>query len=111
MKQRRKDDRNLCAEFITVSWVDCVGQNRSEVATLEDISATGACIQLEFSIPAETEISLHYPKGQYRGRIKYSSEEKTGYIHGIEFHAPDRWSKSDFEPSHLLELPLRPKQS
>ena len=106
MKQRRKDDRNLCAEFITVSWLDAEGQRRSQVATLEDISATGACVLLEFSIPPETEISLHYPKGQYRGKVKYSAEDKTGHLHGIEFHAPDRWSKSDFVPSHLLELPL-----
>jgi hypothetical protein len=111
MKQRRKDDRNLCAEFISIRWTDADGQNRSELATLEDISATGACLLLEFSIPPETEISLHYPNGQYRGIVKYSTLDKTGYLHGIEFHPPDRWSKTDFEPSHLLELPLRRKQS
>jgi PilZ domain len=106
MKQRRKGERNLCAEFIQISWTDDEGQSRSELATLEDISPTGACIQLEFPIPAETEVALHYPKGRYRGTIKYSALEKTGYIHGTEFHEPDRWSKDDFEPSHLLELPL-----
>jgi PilZ domain len=106
MKQRRKLERNLCAEFITICWTDAEGNTRSELATLEDISATGACLQLEFPIPPDTEVSLQYPKGQYRGKIKYSAREQTGYIHGIEFHPPDRWSKADFEPSHLLELPL-----
>ena len=104
------DDRNLCAEFITVRWVDIDGTSHSEVATLEDISTTGACLLLEDSIRPGTEVSLHYPNGRYLGIVKYSTYEDIGYFHGVEFDADYRWSKSDFQPSHLLELPLEPKK-
>ena len=110
MEQRRGDDRNLCAEFITIRWADTDGGSRSDLATLEDISATGACLKLEYAIPEGTPVSLHYPNGQYQGVVKYSTYETIGYLHGIEFDASCRWSKSDFQPSHLLELPPLPRK-
>lgn len=106
MKQRRKYNRNLCADLLTLCWTEGDGRVRSEVATLEDISGTGACLQFDFSIPPETKVSLHYPNGRYEGKIKYCSYQETGYSLGIAFDDGYRWTKSDFQPSHLLELPV-----
>ena len=106
MKLRRKNTRNLCAELLTIRWTDEAGRSRSEVATLEDISARGACIQLEHLIPPETKVCLDHPKGQYEGKVKYCSHQDAWYVLGVAFNDDYRWSKTDFEPSHLLELPV-----
>jgi len=110
MEQRRESNRNMCAELLTIRWTDGEGRSRSEVATLEDISATGACLQLEHLIPAATEVSLHYPNGKYKGKVKYCTYQGFGYVVGIAFHDGYRWSKTDFEPSHLVEIPMTPRE-
>jgi hypothetical protein len=106
MQGRRQNSRHLCAEIITIRWTDNDGCTRSEVATLEDISARGACVQLEQSIPLETKVSLHNPKSEYTGTVKYCIYREFGYLLGIAFDDGYRWSKTDYQPSHLLELPL-----
>jgi hypothetical protein len=109
MKQRRENNRSMCAELLTIRWTDHDGATRSEVAGLEDISTTGACLNLEHSILPETEVALHYPNGKYLGKVKYCTYHETGYVLGIAFDEGYRWSRLDFEPSHLLEfrLPLK----
>jgi PilZ domain len=107
---RRQKKRNMCAELVMIGWTED-GCSRNETGTLEDISATGACLYLEHSIPAETEVSLHYPKGKYRGKVKHCTSQEIGYLLGIEFNNGNRWSKLDFQPAHLLELRLlQPKK-
>jgi hypothetical protein len=111
MKQRREKNRIMCAEVLTVRWAEDDGCCRSELATLEDITATGACLHLEYSIPPETKVSLHYEKGKYEGTVKYCTCRETGYVLGIAFDDNYRWSKTDFRPSHLLELRPKPVTS
>jgi len=107
MKQRREKNRVMCAELLTIRWTEGGGSCRSETVALEDITATGACLHLEHPIPAETKVSLHYENGKYEGVVKYCTCQETGYVLGIAFDDNYRWSRTDFEPSHLLEL--RPK--
>ena len=104
--QKRKNDRNLCAELVKTVFMDKAGRKRILMAALEDISASGACLQLEDPIPVGTAISILYPSGRYHGRVKYCKFQQTGYFLGIEFDPGYRWSKEDFEPAHLLELGL-----
>jgi hypothetical protein len=105
MKQRRRDDRNMCADLLQVRWTDDKGRNRAEVAVLEDISTTGVCLKLEHPVREQTEVSLHYPNGKYAGKVKYCKLLRTEFLIGIAFDEGYRWSKADFVPSHLLELP------
>jgi hypothetical protein len=107
VKQRREHDRNMCAELLAVQWTDVEGHERSEVVSLEDISTSGACIEMDDAIPAGTEVSLRYPNGEYKGKIRYCIYQDIGYFLGIEFDEGYRWSKTDFVPAHLLELPIR----
>ena len=74
----------MCAELLTIKWAD-KGHLRSEEAALEDISPTGARLKLQDPIPVETEISLHYPKGKYLGKVKYCTFEETGYVFPVTF--------------------------
>jgi len=103
---RRKKRRNLCAELLKVSWVEVDGRSRNEWGTLEDISVTGACLHLEHPIAEETDVTLHYPRGKYEGKIKYCISQQIGYSLGIAFDSGNCWSRLDFQPAHALELRL-----
>jgi hypothetical protein len=111
MKQRREKNRIMCAELLTIRWTEDDGSSRSELAALEDITATGACLHLEQPIPPETKVSLHYENGKYEGNVKYCTCQETGYVLGIAFDDNYRWSRTDFQPSHLLELRPKPVAS
>jgi hypothetical protein len=108
---RRMDDRSLCADLIKIAWTDASGARQKELAALEDISPGGACLQIDHPIPVDTGISILYSKGRYRGRVRYCVFQQTGYFLGVEFDPGYRWSKQDFMPSHLLELPAIRKKA
>lgn len=75
------------------------------MAILEDISASGACIQVEGPIPANTIVRIHHPKGQLQGQVKYCVYREIGYFVGLQFVAESRWSRKQFEPQHMLDMP------
>ncbi len=110
-KNERSDARNLCADLIKIVWTDEAGDKRKELAALEDISRRGACLQTEHPIAVGTAISILYPAGRYHGRIRYCIYQHTGYFLGIEFDPGYQWSKTDYMPSHLLELPPARKRT
>jgi hypothetical protein len=94
----------MCAELLTIQWIGDDGRSRSEAVTLEDITPTGACLHLEDPIPPETKVSLHHGEGKYEGTVKYCTSQEIGYLVGISFDDGYRWSTTDFQPSHLLEV-------
>ena len=96
-----------------VTWVDVNGISKNEWGSLEDISATGACLHLEKSIPTEakvtlyypeTNVTLHYPKGKYEGKVKYCKPQQIGYLLGIAFARGYLWSTVTFRPTHVLDM-------
>ena len=99
----------MCADLITLGWVDSRGRQRREIVTLDDISAAGARLRIDEALPVETPILVQHPKASYRGRIKYCIYEQDGYYAGVAWDDGYRWSKTDFEPSHLLEIPDQPR--
>ena len=93
----------LCADLVDVQWKDQSGRTRRSVANLEDISLSGACIQLDKPITLKAEVKINYPKGELKGTVRYCVYREIGYFIGIEFEVGSRWSQSDFSPQHLLD--------
>jgi hypothetical protein len=104
MDQKRKEERSMCADLLKVRWRTESGAQRIEFGTLEDISAAGACIQLEEPINPGTRLTLFYPDGKYRGRVKYCIAQGSIYLVGMQFDPGCQWSMSDYKPSHLLQF-------
>jgi hypothetical protein len=87
-------------------------------AVLEDISALGACVQVEDRIPlgAAISISAHHGGGdsggaaRFSGYVSYCEYRDFGYFVGIRFSDETPWSTRAFEPEHLTNLAamLRP---
>ena len=103
MHNRRAETRMLCADLVDVQWKDKNGRTRRAIANLEDISLSGACLQVDAPIPIETTLRICYPKGELQGRVCYCVFREIGYFLGIEFEPGFRWSMRQFRPQHLLD--------
>ena len=93
----------LCADLVDVQWKDKNGRIRRVVANLEDISLSGACLQVESPIPAETTLRISYPKGELQGKVCYCVFREIGYFLGVEFEPGFQWSLRQYRPQHLLD--------
>ena len=103
MKDRRFDTRLLCSELVSVSWVANGGRVRRDTGSLDDISESGACLQLEQAVPEEARITLKLGKHEVTGSVRYCVLKDLGYFVGVEFDPDCHWDPEDFEPEHLLD--------
>ena len=103
MMDRRVEPRMLCADLVDVHWRDQVGRTRRGVANLEDISLSGACLQVDRPVPLGTPFRISYPNGELMGKVKYCVFREIGYFLGIEFEPGTRWSQRHFRPQHMLD--------
>lgn len=93
----------LCADLVDVRWRDRGGKGRRAVANLEDISTSGACLQLDEQIAAGTSIRVSHSTGDLNGEVRYCVFRDIGYFVGIAFHPGSSWSQEDFKPMHMLD--------
>jgi hypothetical protein len=103
MMNRRVETRMLCADLVEIQWRDQTGRSRRAVANLEDISLSGACLQVERPVSLGSPIRMTYPNGELSGRVKYCVFREIGYFLGVEFDPGNRWSQRSFRPQHMLD--------
>jgi hypothetical protein len=104
MQDRRSEIRMLCADMVELHWEDGRGKRQQATGLLEDISACGACLQLENPVPLGVGIHWECPNQQFSGHVRYCVYREIGYFVGVEFDPAVRWSKKTFRPRHLLDL-------
>lgn len=101
----------MCADLVELKWRDRSGKSRRAVANLEDISASGACVQIDVTIAAGTHVTLYYPEGELTGTVRYCHFREIGYFVGVQFEPGRKWSRSRFRPMHMLDpRSLMPKE-
>ena len=103
MLDRRVEPRLLCADMVGLSWKDKSGRAKRSIVNLEDISLSGACVQVDAPIPLGTPVRIAHGKGELAGYVKYCVFREIGYFLGIEFDPGSRWSLKHFKPQHLLD--------
>jgi hypothetical protein len=103
MLDRRYEPRLLCSDLVDIEWTDKTSRTRKCVANLEDISLSGACLQLDRPIPLGSPMRITYPKGELIGTVRYCVFREIGYFLGVEFEDGCRWSQRQFRPQHLLD--------
>jgi len=103
MLERRTEPRMLCADLVDVRWKDKTGRTRRAVANLEDISLSGACLQMEVQVPLSSMVRINYPKGEFSGVVRYCHFREIGYFVGVQFEPGTKWSQRNFKPMHLLD--------
>ena len=100
---RRFETRMLCADLVDIRWKEPTGRVRRSVANLEDISLSGACLQVDRPVTLGSLFYIAYPKGELTGKVKYCVFREIGYFLGVEFDAGCRWSLRSYKPQHLLD--------
>lgn len=103
MSENRTENRLFCAELVETEWRDKTGRLRREIANLEDVSLSGACLQTEEPVMKGTSVVLRYGDGELVGVVRYCVYRDTGYFLGIEFSGGCKWSTKHFRPKHLLD--------
>lgn len=108
MREKRSEQRYMCADLVkVVAYDEGLPQQEGAIANLEDISPSGACVQLEAAIREGTDIEIICSACRLRGRVRYCRFVTIGYDVGISFDERESWSRQRFEPEHLLDLPAR----
>ena len=101
MDEKRAEPRLLCSDLIDVR---LEGANPSEItANLEDISASGACLQLEQPVDTGCQVTLQLGRHSFMGQVKYCVHNAVGYFAGVQFQAGQKWSRKLYKPKHLLD--------
>lgn len=103
MKERRENPRMLCADLVKIEWQDRNGADHAVVANLEDISSSGACLQLEEDVPVHALVTVSHENGEFQGRVRYCIFKEIGFFLGLEFDPGYRWNARQFKPMHLLD--------
>ena len=106
-ERRENEERELCADLVKVQWNSEAGSSRSEWAVLEDISPSGACLEVEDPIPPDTVVTLEFTNDRCQARVKYCKFSKINYLLGVQFEHGYRWSRRKFKPDHLIQFRLR----
>jgi PilZ domain len=103
MQERRIEPRMLCSDLMDVRWTDESGRSVKALANLEDISTSGACLQMDVPVPTGTRLHICHPNVEFDGRVRYCVFRDTGYFAGIEFEDGFEWDDKLFRPEHLLD--------
>ena len=103
MADKRIEPRLMCADLVDIERQDVKGRLQRTVANLEDISAIGACLQVDSEIPLRTTVRMTVMKVQYTGEIRYCVFRESGYFLGVEFEPGVKWNSRAFKPLHLFD--------
>ncbi len=94
----------MCADIVAIHWKDESGVEQHATALLDDISASGACLNLDSPVPLGTAVAIEYRKGHFEGSVCYCFFREIGYYVGVHFEPASQWSLVDYRPRHLLDL-------
>ena len=104
MREQRSEVRMMCADLIEIWWRDRGGRNKKAQAVLEDISISGACLQLEAPVPLGVVVHWRSPKKRFSATVRYCAYREIGYFVGVQFHPASKWSRKEYRPQHLVDL-------
>jgi hypothetical protein len=97
----------MCSELVKIVTAGADGPPVEAVANLEDISPSGACVQLEAAIPLGTDIEIVSSACRLKGRVRYCRFVEIGYDVGVQFEPRAAWDRRLFVPDHLLDVPVK----
>lgn len=101
MKERRAEPRLWCSDLIEVR---LEGAEPVElIANLEDISASGACVQFEEPVPVGALLCLTLGRHKFSGQAMHCTHNEIGYFVGIRFDTGRKWTRQTYTPKHLMD--------
>lgn len=105
MKERRSENRMLCADLVEVCWSDATGQPCTVVANLEEISMRGAQLVLDVPVPPGTKLVLRMACGNIAATASACRHEPDfGFALTVRLPRRGRWEshpRHHFDPKAL----------
>ena len=101
IEEKRTEARLWCSDLIKVRVEDA--QNAELTGNLEDISPSGACVQLEQPVEVGARVCLMLQRRRFKGQVRYCVKDEIGYFAGIQFDTGRLWSRKLYTPKHLLD--------
>jgi len=112
MPERRSEPRFLCSDLVKLRWAGGPRRIRTETVVLENISASGASVQAETAVPEAAAVVMVCGSCEFRGTVRSCYWRDDGYFIGVAFDADSKWSKSKYEPEHLVDpREIKPRRS
>ncbi|MCS7026492.1 MAG: PilZ domain-containing protein [Bryobacteraceae bacterium] len=101
--ERRSEPRLWCSELVEVWQKGEKRWKRIGSGVLEDISPSGACLQLES--PVSKGVLLRFKAGNWmaEGEVRYCFYRDIGYYAGLKLGENFKWSETVFQPKHLVD--------
>jgi hypothetical protein len=103
MDEKRSEPRYMCAELVNIL-IHHENQTVETIANLEDISPSGACVQLETAVRVGANIEIVCSTCRFKGTVRNCRYFQGGYDVGIAFDKTGAWDRSQYVPAHLLPV-------
>lgn len=100
---RRSEPRLWCSDLVQIWWHDNARWRRKGIGVLEDISHSGACVQLETPISTGCGIRIKHPEWKVEGEVRYCVYREEGYFVGVMLKEGCKWEESMFRPRHMID--------
>lgn len=103
MQERRSEPRWMCADLVKTRIIDGA-RAREVIANLEDISPSGACLQLDEGAAVGAAVEILCASCRLKGTVRYCRFGTAGYDVGVAFDTKRAWNQKRFSPKHLLDI-------
>ena len=100
-KERRREPRQLCSEFVQVAWLDDRENRISMVGVLEEVSPSGLAVSLDLPAPVGRTVHLNARGFSGEAEVRHCELGDYGYIVGMEFTGGGGWDLKKWRPGHL----------
>ena len=104
MAEKRSEPRYMCSELVNIVIHHEDQTVQEAIANLEDISRSGACVQLEKAIRLGADIEIVCSACKFKGKVRNCRYAGGGYDVGVAFDDPRAWDATRYEPAHLLPV-------
>lgn len=101
--ERRSEPRLWCSDLVHVSLKQNGRWKRVGVGILEDISPSGACVQVDDPVVKGSQIRIQADQWKVEGEVRYCVYREIGYYIGVHLDENSKWSKEMFRPKHLMD--------
>ena len=105
ISNKRSSPRQMCSDYVKVSFADQDGRTVSDTGLLEDVGRQGLNISLNIPLPKGQDIKLQMEGFSGKARVRYCNIGDYGYLIGLEFADRYEWDPEKWAPRHLLTIP------
>ena len=102
MAEKRSEPRYMCSELVSILIRHEDQTVQEAIANLEDISPSGACVQLDEAVRLGADIVIVCAACRFKGKVRNCRFAGSLYDVGVAFDDPGAWDASRYEPAHLL---------